>query len=93
MSRWSPARHPDLHKVAFGWANTTTFGMIVAVSLSVGLIPTLQPAFLPSLSPPRRLPVHLRLEIHSTVIVVFVLTSVHHLLPHFPAGIALLTTA
>jgi NCS2 family nucleobase:cation symporter-2 len=71
-----------LHKVAFGGPNNHNL-LIVAVSVSVGLIPTIQPAFYQHF--PADFQVIFGSSITSTVIVVFVLNLVfNHWLPHFP---------
>jgi uric acid transporter len=71
-----------LHKVAFGGPDNHNL-LIVAVSLSIGLIPTIQPAFYQHF--PADFQIIFGSSITSTVIVVFVLNLVfNHWLPHLP---------
>jgi uric acid transporter len=71
-----------LHKVRFGGPHNHNL-LIIAVSLSVGLLPTIQPAFYQHFPPDFQ--VIFGSSITSTVIVVFVLNLVfNHWLPRFP---------
>jgi uracil-xanthine permease len=71
-----------LHKVTFGGPNNHNL-LIVAVSLSVGLLPTIQPAFYQHFPPDFQ--VIFGSSITSTVLVVFLLNLVfNHWLPHWP---------
>ncbi|GLZ52504.1 nucleobase:cation symporter-2 family protein [Actinomycetospora sp. NBRC 106378] len=71
-----------LHKVTFGGPNNHNL-LIIAVSFSIGLIPTIQPKFYQHFSSDFQ--VIFGSSITSTVIVVFVLNLVfNHWLPNFP---------
>jgi NCS2 family nucleobase:cation symporter-2 len=71
-----------LHKVTFGGPNNHNL-LIIAVSFSIGLIPTIQPDFYDHFSSDFQ--VIFGSSITSTVIVVFVLNLVfNHWLPNFP---------
>jgi uric acid transporter len=71
-----------LHKVSFGGPNNHNL-LIIAVSFSFGLIPTIQPNFYQHFSSDFQ--VIFGSSITSTVIVVFVLNLVfNHWLPNFP---------
>ena len=80
-----------LHKVSFAGPRNHNL-LIVAVSLSVGLIPTIQPAFYQHFPPDFQ--VIFGSSITSTVIVVFLLNLVfNHWLPNFPRGESPVATA
>jgi NCS2 family nucleobase:cation symporter-2 len=80
-----------LHKVAFGGEDNHNL-LIIAVSLSIGLIPTIQPSFYQHFPPDFQ--IIFGSSITSTVIVVFVLNLVfNHWLPDFPRGKGLVETA
>jgi xanthine/uracil permease len=71
-----------LHKVSFGGPNNHNL-LIIAVSFSIGLIPTIQPDFYEHFS--TNFQVIFGSSITSTVIVVFVLNLIfNHWLPNFP---------
>jgi NCS2 family nucleobase:cation symporter-2 len=80
-----------LHKVAFGGPDNHNL-LIVAVSLSVGLIPTIQPNFYQHFPPDFQ--VIFGSSITSTVLVVFLLNLVfNHWLPNIPRNKGLVETA
>ena len=80
-----------LHKVRFGGPDNHNL-LIVAVSFSIGLIPTIQPDFYQHF--PTDFQVIFGSSITSTVIVVFVLNLLfNHWLPHLPRGKGALETA
>jgi NCS2 family nucleobase:cation symporter-2 len=79
-----------LHKVSFGPDNHNL--LIVAVSLSVGLLPTIQPAFYQHFPPDFQ--VIFGSSITSTVIVVFLLNLIfNHWLPNLPRRAGVVGTA
>jgi NCS2 family nucleobase:cation symporter-2 len=79
-----------LHKVGFGPDNHNL--LIVAVSLSVGLLPTIQPAFYQHFPPDFQ--VIFGSSITSTVIVVFLLNLIfNHWLPNVPRRPGVVDTA
>jgi xanthine/uracil permease len=80
-----------LHKVAFDGEDNHNL-LIIAVSVSIGLIPTIQPAFYQHF--PADFQIIFGSSITSTVIVVFVLNLVfNHWLPNIPRRKGLVETA